>query len=434
MLNRVRTSSVNGGIDNVATAGEDYVGVSTVVDFQPDVSEETIKITINNDEDGERTEYFLVSLEAVDCGVSGDNRIVITIDDDDESVVRMSTGKITVQEGNTDGVAFVSLERTGSLSKPETVVLKVRPHGTSDAATGESDFDNRDVTAEFQVGKDVVTVEIEIFDDSREEGLESFVVEIYDLSSGSDATIDNDNRETVVCIRDNDGTFRIAGDALERSVSEGTSTQITILRSGDTSSEQTVYLTTNDIDATGNVDYEALSGVAVTFPPGVTSQTVTIDTYDDQELEPRESFGVFLSSDNGNDLGQRALFINIEDEDHEIRFVSVPGSAIIGNIATVSESQGSIILTIQREGYSNNLPAGIATVYVGARELSPTGIPQAGTTPAEQDGSERDFEFTDTTVTFQTGQSTALVEVDIVDDETGENREAFEIYLSSAEP
>lgn len=75
----------------------------------------------------------------------------------------------------------------------------------SDPATALSDFSNANIVVEFGADEDVAEARIPIYDDNFEEGLESFVVEIIDLSTGTDAVVDNEARETVVCIRDDDG-------------------------------------------------------------------------------------------------------------------------------------------------------------------------------------------------------------------------------------
>ena len=93
-----------------------------------------------------------------------------------------------------------------------TVIPREVP-GTSSAATINSDFYNDPITVTFDEGEDFKLVDIPIRDDNIEEmGLESFVVRIKsvrqdtdDGNIGSEATIDNDNRETIVYIRDDDG-------------------------------------------------------------------------------------------------------------------------------------------------------------------------------------------------------------------------------------
>ena len=84
--------------------------------------------------------------------------------------------------------------------------------GISAAATINSDFINDPITVTFEQGEEVKTVQVPILDDKQEEGLESFVVRIKEVKQDpnggitvTDASIDNDNRETIVYIEDDDG-------------------------------------------------------------------------------------------------------------------------------------------------------------------------------------------------------------------------------------
>ncbi len=102
---------------------------------------------------------------------------------------------------------FISLLHLTALSLlPRTV------QGISEAATINSDFINDPITVTFEQGEEVKTVQVPILDDKQEEGLESFVVRIKEVKQDpnggiteTDASIDNDNRETIVYIEDDDG-------------------------------------------------------------------------------------------------------------------------------------------------------------------------------------------------------------------------------------
>ncbi len=86
-------------------------------------------------------------------------------------------------------------------------------NGRSTKATAGSDFDDSDVTVTFDHNDVETEVCIAIYNNEIEEiGLESFSVKInraerQQASSGLLATIDDENRETIVFIRDDDGKF-----------------------------------------------------------------------------------------------------------------------------------------------------------------------------------------------------------------------------------
>ncbi len=92
--------------------------------------------------------------------------------------------------------------------------LSVTPraiNGRCTEATAGSDFDDSDVTVKFDYNEVERDVCIDIYNDEIEEiGLECFSVKINraerrQSSSGLLATIDDQNREAIVFIRDDDG-------------------------------------------------------------------------------------------------------------------------------------------------------------------------------------------------------------------------------------
>ncbi|XP_072021737.1 extracellular matrix organizing protein FRAS1-like [Amphiura filiformis] len=307
--------------------------------------------------------------------------------------------------------------------------------GTSTAATPNSDFDASDFFVTFAQNEVEKTACVPIYNDTIEEGLQSFSVSISrtgQTPSGLLATIDNENRETIVYIRDDDGAFQLSCPDKRFAESIGTVT-CTVERSGSTMQSQTAYISTSNGGAASLSDYEPLAGKSLLFGPNVNSVPFTIKIYDDQELEGSEDFFVFLAADNrGTDSGQVATSLTIIDDDNTVKFVSTPGTdqQSTENKIIVSESVGTGRLTIQREAYGFNVPSGTTTVRVRSREINPGAAGAAN--PA--DGNGGDYGDIDTEVMFRVGQTRADVEFQIIDDEIGERQEAFEVTLSAVNP
>ncbi len=91
------------------------------------------------------------------------------------------------------------------------------------------------------------------------------------------------------------------------SLAEGNSGQtafnFTVSLSGAATANVTVQVATADVTATAPGDYTAIGPPAqtVTFTPGQTSQTVTVQVNGDTAVEPNETFNVNLSGA----IGQR---------------------------------------------------------------------------------------------------------------------------------
>ena len=77
-------------------------------------------------------------------------------------------------------------------------------------------------------------------------------------------------------------------------------------------------------------DYTAKSGL-VTFVPGDTSETVTVNTVNDTIDEPAESFNVVLSSPSNATIGDGSATATITDNDNPPSVSIANGSAVEGN-------------------------------------------------------------------------------------------------------
>lgn len=97
--------------------------------------------------------------------------------------IALSATEFSVLE--TDGVVSIAITRTGDLSQPTTVEYAT--------TVGSTDFDNASAAdvalgtrfVTIPAGADSVVVDIEVFDDDIDEGLESFSVSIIGASSGT---------------------------------------------------------------------------------------------------------------------------------------------------------------------------------------------------------------------------------------------------------
>ena len=121
-------------------------------------------------------------------------------------------------------------------------------------------------------------------------------------------------------------------DPVNYIVSEGDSTDLTIVRRGDAERPVVVIVTTGGGTATGTCifvsiliiftvfssagdDYVPLDGVEVTFPPGVFTQTITLDTVPDVPVEGTENVGVVIEViDEGVNVFEPSADVLITEE------------------------------------------------------------------------------------------------------------------------
>ena len=104
----------------------------------------------------------------------------------------------------------------------------------------------------------------------------------------------------------------------------------------------TVDFATANGTATAPTDYTANSGT-VTFAPGVTSQTVTVQVNGDTTVEPNETFNVNLSNATGNATITDAQGVGtiVNDDQPAISINDAPGAEGGAVNFTVSLDQAS---------------------------------------------------------------------------------------------
>ena len=208
---------------------------------------------------------------------------------DDRAVpATLSVADVTVVEG-TSGVqdAAVTVTLSEPLKKPVTV-----SYGTSNgSATAGSDYAAASGQLTFAKGETAKTVLVPVYGDQRPESYETFSVR---LSNPKGATI-----------ADGVGTVAILDSSPRLSVAsasgyEGGVITFTVTLSAPLDTAFTVDFTTLDgspIDqpAYAGQDYVATSGT-LTFAPGETTKTITVQLLDNDPEEYDEYFFVHLSN------------------------------------------------------------------------------------------------------------------------------------------
>ena len=197
-------------------------------------------------------------------------------------------------------------------------------------------------------------------------------------------------------------------------VNEGQSHTFTVSLTPAATEEVTIEWTTeNGSGPTGALageDYTAASGT-VTFQPGETQQTITVETIDDSIIDPNETYDVTLSNPSGAILGPRRATAGIIDNDDTLSRVSVSNAPEVGE-GGVSE------FTVTLSAASDN------SISVDFETRSGTG-PTAAT-----DGV--DFTSQTDTLTFLPGETSKTISVDTIDDAIAEGQEHFVLVLTGA--
>ena len=182
---------------------------------------------------------------------------------------------------------------------PVTVNVSTADFSGTTAGVDYQAFTNQLVT--FAPGETSQTVTVQVRQDDQQESDEHFQVQ---LSNATNATIINNPffGVSIGTILDDDvHTLRISEGVTHAegtSVDGFTAYDFTVSLSGTpTTTPVTVLASTADFSGTtAGVDYQAFTNQLVTFAPGETSQTVTVQVRQDDQQESDEYFQVQLSN------------------------------------------------------------------------------------------------------------------------------------------
>ena len=296
-----------GIISTHATAGEDYTASSGTLTFTSGQTSKTITIPILNDTDYEQAERFRVTLSnAAGATLPATPWASVSIADD-ETVPRASLEDVTVDEGA--GTMTLTLQ----LSHPSQADINyiVNSSNVEGTATKGDDYDDFLLgpggTAKITVpgGELSQTFDITIVDDSVNESDET--IDIGWLKS-----LDDDVTPITLnflgTITDNDTPLpELSFPSGNVSVDEEAGPAVVTVNLDPASTGTvTVEYATRDSAAglaKGGEDYTATSGT-LTFAPGETSKTITIEILGDDIYEGLERFVTELSSPSGATLPQ----------------------------------------------------------------------------------------------------------------------------------
>ncbi|HWS70845.1 MAG TPA: Calx-beta domain-containing protein, partial [Thermoanaerobaculia bacterium] len=275
------------------------------------------------------------------------------------------------------------------------------------SATAGSDYTTTAGTVMFANGDAAPkTFNVPILDDTLVEGNETFNVNLTAPTGG--ATLGAPATEVVTITDFEPGQLQFSSATGSVNENGGTIT-ITVTRTGGTDGAVSASYTTSNGTATAGSDYTTTAGT-VNFAAGDgVSKTFNVPITNDALVEGNETFNVTLSAPTGGaTLGAPATeVVTIVDG-------GTPGTVQFSTaVNTVSESAGTIALTVTRTGGSSG-------------PLTVTYTTSNGTATAPSD-----YAATTNTVTFLNGDAAPkTINIPIVSDAIPEPPESFTVSLS----
>jgi large repetitive protein len=393
----------------VSQGGGDYNSKSATLRFDPGETKQTFTVDANGDTLGEADETFRVLLSKPVGASIEDGEALGTIENDDEAP-EISIADASVSEGNA-GTSNVNL--VVSLSEPSTIPVSVS-YATVDAtATAAEDYIATSAALRFDPGEVSKVITLVVLGDADQEANETVAVV---LSNPRNAVLGTAEASLTI-VNDDDGGVSLSIDDV--AVSEGNSgskaLSFTISLSGPSAQSVSVdYATIDDtataggLSATGGADYFSTSD-SITFAPGETFKQVDVTINGDSLNESDEQLTIELFN------GVNALVVDPQ------------------GVGTIGNDDASPVLSVADVSVTEGA-AGVrmATFQVSLSKSSGRPVTVAYSTSNGTASAAQDYVSTTGTLTFDPGETSALVSVAVNGDLLNEADETFFVNLSSA--
>ncbi|MET0625473.1 MAG: Calx-beta domain-containing protein, partial [Pyrinomonadaceae bacterium] len=392
--------------NGTATAGSDYTAASGTLNFTQGELSKTFNVAVSDDgvDDPDLTVNLSLSAPTGGAALGAQNTAVLIITDDEATpAVSIADGSAT--EGNPGDSNSVPFAVT--LSGPSAQTVTVNYATNSSYTASASDFTATSGTLTFNPGETAKTVNVPVTGDTIDEQNEYFHVA---LQSATNATVNPSAYTAPGTINDDDGPPALSINDVEVAEGDSGTVAATLTVTLLPASGQTVtvnYATVGNSAAISGTDFVSTSGT-LTFAPGETSKTITVQVKGDTTPEPNEFFGVSLSGASNATISDSSGSIAINNDETTIKIsndrTNVEGNA--GNMPFV------FVIDLQ---YPSTKPVTFkywtadGTAVAGSDFI---GIPQTST------------------ITLQPGSFGTSITVQVTGDTTFEANETFTLNIS----
>jgi hypothetical protein len=399
--------------DGTATAGVDYVAIDTPITLAAGDTTTTVDVTINGDLIDENDETFTVQLTGPTT-LTGDTTATGTITDDDTTVIgdppvptlpAFNVADVAVTEGN---AATSTLTFTVQASTPVPAGgARLRLTSTDGTATAGVDYVAIDTPITLAAGDTTATVDVTINGDLVDENDETLTVRLTGAAAltgrtSATGTITDDDTAVINAssVTVTEGTSGAATDAV-----------IAVILSTPADRDVSLDVATSLAAGTAQAADFVPTSVVVTFPAGSQRQEVIVPVVADSRPELDESVAVLLANPRGATVATPSVNVQIVDDD--AWFVSGPSS--VGTTEGDLSGPPSTVQVIAEL----NAPAPAGGLLVDYATVD--GTAQAGSDYVARSG----------TLTFAPGQTTATIEIELINDLTLESTETFTVVFSN---
>lgn len=295
--------------DSATAADSDYSAASGSLTIPAGETSRRVAVTVAGDTRNEADETLqLVISEAQNARIVDATGVGTIINDDPLPALRIENRSIAEGDSGTSRLVFpVSL----SVASGRMVTVSYQTaDGT--ATTADGDYVAASGSVAFAPGETAKTIEVQISGDTVREEDESFSVT---LSSPANASLERAAAAGTIVNDEGVPTVTVADVEIAEGDSGLSPVVFEVRLSAESASAVTLDFATRDGSATTvDNDYESSSGT-LTFAPGETAKSVTVNVRGDALDEADEQFQLRLSNASGAAIGDSSATATITDDD-----------------------------------------------------------------------------------------------------------------------
>tara|TARA_R110002111_G_scaffold144910_2_gene211248 strand:+ start:60150 stop:84038 length:23889 start_codon:yes stop_codon:yes gene_type:complete len=379
---------------------DDYLTKSGTLTFDPGEQSKTITVSIVDSALVEGDEIFLVNLANLQSASTevylADSQGEVTIHDDEQATLSIDDLQVNEDAG--------TATLTVTLSQAASIPVNVNYATADQSAVSTGDYQANSGTLTFDPGDLTKTITVSLIDSATPEIDETFLVNLSNIQANN-ANITFADDQAIVTIRDDQTTISIN----DVSVDEDAGTALLTVSLNHTLSENlSINFATADQTAKQPDDYQSTSGT-LEFGAGDLTKTISIPLVYTESVEKTETFLVNLSNIQVN-----GFTVILTDAQGRVTILDHDQASLSISDTTVNESAGTVSVTV-------SLDHPVAT-YLNLDYTTNAG-PYA-TSPEY-------YEATSGTLIFLPGQTTATIEINLVDNSYVEPDVYFYVDISN---
>ncbi len=396
------------GTGGTATSGTDYTAITGgTLTFTAGTTSQTFNVSVTGDVLDESNETVVATLSsatnATVSSTAGTGTGTIT---DDDATPTLSIDSPSVTEGDS-GSKNLTFTVTLSAASGRQVTVDWA-EGTGGTATSGTDYTAiTGGTLTFAAGTTSQTFDVSVTGDTIDELNETVVVT---LSSPANATVSSTAGTGTGTITDNDGapTLSIDSPSVTEGDSGSTNLEFTVTLSAASGRQVTVdWAEGTGGTATSGADYTAITGGALTFTAGTTSQTFNVSVTGDVLDESNETVVVTLSNAGNAAISTASGTGTITDND-----ATPTAITLTVDDSSVGEGAGATTITVTATVDGTTRFAAATTVTVS--------VAGSGTATAVDFAAVADFDIEIAAGAASRAGTFTLTPTDDTEDETDE--------------